>query len=148
MRLLVDSNILCRLAKRDDPQHEEARQAVRGAIEIGLEPVACPQFEREFWVVATRPRAKNGLGMTPDEAHKCLRDWREDFFGFAPDTPAVHANWQALVTKYSVSGKEAHDAAIVAAAKGANAEQILTFNTEDFSRFSPEIAIRTPKYEV
>ena len=28
MAILVDSNILCRLARKDDPQHEEARKAV------------------------------------------------------------------------------------------------------------------------
>lgn len=145
MRILVDSNILCRLARQDDPQREEARQAVRSAIAHGHEPVISPQVEREFWVVATRPRDKNGLGMTPSETAQCLQVWRRDFFSFVQDSPLVHATWQALVSQYGVSGKEAHDAAIVAAAKCAHAQEVLTFNVEDFRRFPSEITIRTPK---
>ena len=99
MRILVDSNILCRLGSRDDPQHEEARQALRIALQRGDELFICPQVEREFWAVATRPRANNGLGMTPEETAASLREWRESFFQFAPDSPAVHATWQDLVEK-------------------------------------------------
>jgi hypothetical protein len=80
MRILIDSNILCRLARRDDPQHEEARQALRIAIQRGTVLIICPQVEREFWAVATRPRAENGLGMTPDETVASLREWRGSFF--------------------------------------------------------------------
>ncbi len=145
MRILVDSNILCRLARRDDPQHEEARQALRIAIQKGTVLIICPQVEREFWAVATRPRAENGLGMTPDETVASLREWRESFFLFAPDVPDVHALWQNLATKYGVCGKQVHDTSIVAAAKTASADQVLTFNKEHFQRFWNEIAIRTPQ---
>ena len=145
MRILVDSNILCRLARRDDPQHEDARQALRIAMQKGADLLVCPQVEREFWAVATRPRAENGLGMTPDETAASLREWRESFFQFAPDSPAIHATWQKLVADYSVCGKQVHDTAIVAAAKAAGADQVLTFNREHFQRFENEIAIRTPQ---
>jgi len=145
MRILVDSNVLCRLARRDDPQHEEARQAVRIAIEQGTELFVCPQVEREFWAVATRLRAENGLGMTPQEAAASLRDWRESVFQFSPDSPAVHATWEKLVAEHDVCGKQVHDAAIVAAAKAAGMDQVLTFNREHFQRFEREIAITTPR---
>ena len=144
MRILLDSNLLCRLARRDDPQHEEARQAVRGALESGAELFFCPQVEREFWAVATRPRVENGLGMTPPEAAAALRDWREAFLQFVPDSPAGHATWLRLAAEYEVCGKQVHDAAIVSAAKAAGLDQILTFNGEHFRRYQREISIRTP----
>jgi len=145
MRILVDSNILCRLARRDDAQHEEARQALRIALRSGADLLLCPQVEREFWAVATRPRAENGLGMTPEETAASLREWREGFLQLAPDSPAVYATGQKLVAEHGVCGKQVHDAAIVAAAKAASADQVLTFNREHFQRFESEIAIRTPQ---
>src|SRR6266699_3037540 len=83
--------------------------------------------------------------MTPEETAASLRDWRESFFQFAPDSPAVHATWQRLVTEFAVCGKQVHDAAIVAAAKAAGAAQVLTFNREHFQRFEREIAISIPQ---
>lgn len=145
MRILVDSNILCRLARRDDPQHDEARRALRIALQNGAELFICPQVEREFWAVATRLRAENGLGMTLDETAQSLREWRTSFFQFAPDSPAVHAAWQNLVETHSVSGKQVHDAAIVAAAKAISADHVLTFNRAHFQRFERVVAIQTPQ---
>jgi predicted nucleic acid-binding protein len=145
MKRFVDSNILCRFANRADPQHEETRQALDSAIGQGDELLISPQVEREFWVVATRPRERNGLGMQPDEVEADLKAWREAFFTFVPDSFAVHEAWRDLVNRHAVSGKQAHDAGIVAAAQTAHADQILTFNTEDFRRFEPEIAIATPR---
>lgn len=145
MKRFVDSNILCRFANRADPQHEETRQALDCAIGQGDALLISPQVEREFWVVATRPRDRNGLGMAPAEVEANLRAWREAFFTFVPDTFAVHESWRDFVNRHAVSGKPAHDAGIVAAAKTARADQILTFNKDDFRRFEPEIAISTPQ---
>jgi hypothetical protein len=94
----------------------------------GDEVYLTPQNFIEFWAVATRPRAENGLGMKPEETTVSLRNWYESFFQFAPDSPAVHATWERLVTEFGVCGKPVHDAAIVAAAKAAGADQVLQFN--------------------
>lgn len=145
MKRFVDSNILCRFANRADPQHAETRQALDTAIGQGDVLLISPQVEREFWVVATRPRDRNGLGMAPAEVEANLKAWRDAFFTFVPDSSAVHEAWRDLANRHAVSGKPAHDAGIVAAAKTARADQILTFNTEDFRRFEPEIAISTPQ---
>ena len=37
-------------------------------LERQEELLIIPQAQREFWVVATRPRQQNGLGMTTVEA--------------------------------------------------------------------------------
>src|ERR1035441_5104664 len=69
MSILIDSNILCRLARSDDPQHEVAKKAVELCLQRREELLITPQAQREFWVVATRPRDKNGLGMSPISAN-------------------------------------------------------------------------------
>lgn len=145
MKRFVDSNILCRFANRADPQHAETRQALDTAIGQGDVLLISPQVEREFWVVATRPRDRNGLGMAPAEVEANLKAWRDAFFTFVPDSSAVHEAWRDLVNRHTVSAKPAHDAGIVAAAKTARTDQILTFNAEDFRRFEPEIPISTPQ---
>ena len=143
MSIIIDSNILCRLARSDDPQHEESRKAVELCLERKEELLLIPQAQREFWVVATRPREQNGLGMTPAEAAQQLKDF-EKFSTFLADTPTVHQNWQRLVVQYQVSGKEAHDTGFVAAMQAHGIGQILTWNAKDFHRYQKEVTILTP----
>jgi len=144
MSIIVDSNILCRLARNDDPQHELAKKAVELCLQRREELLLTPQAQREFWVVATRPREKNGLGLTPSQAAQLLKDF-EQFSSFVPDTPAVHQNWQRLVAQHDVSGKDAHDAGFVAAMQAHGVSQILTFNAQDFRRYQPQITILVPE---
>jgi len=144
MSILVDSNILCRLARSDDPQHEAAKKAVEVCLERREELLLTPIAQREFWVVATRPHEQNGLGFSPSQAAQHLKDF-EQFSSFVPDTPAVHQNWQRLVVQHQVSGKDAHDAVYVAAMQAHGVGQILTFNAEDFRRYQRQITILTPE---
>jgi predicted nucleic acid-binding protein len=143
MQILLDSNILCRLARPDDPQHEIARQSVRTLLQHRHELIVAPQIEREFWVVATRPRANNGLGMTPDEADAHLTACA-GFCSFMADHPAVHERWRRLVVDHDVKGKAAHDAGIVAAMQAHGISSILTFDASDFKRYENLIAVQTP----
>ena len=89
MALLLDANILCRLARRDDPQHLETREAIEHCLQRQEEFLLIPQGYREFWVVATRPRERNGLGMTPKETAEQLKGF-EQFATLKAETPAVH----------------------------------------------------------
>jgi predicted nucleic acid-binding protein len=60
-----------------------------------------------------------------------------------PDTPALFPEWERLVVQHSVSGKNTHDARIVAAMNIHGVTQILTFNDGDFKRY-PGITSLTP----
>jgi predicted nucleic acid-binding protein len=144
MALLLDANILCRLARSDDPQHGETRQAIEHCLQRQEELLLIPQAYREFWVVATRPRERNGLGMTPNETAEQLKAF-EQFTTFTADTPAVHENWRRLVIQHQVSGKDAHDAGYIAAMQTHSIQRILTFDTADFRRYEPHIVVRTPE---
>ena len=65
-------------------------------------------------------------------------------FLFLPETPAIYPAWEALVTRYQVVGKPAHDARLVAAMRVHNLSAILTFDRTGFSRY-PGIEVVHPE---
>ena len=94
----------------------------------------------EFWAVATRPIAANGLGWTVAETMQEIAELKS-FFILQPDTPVVFAEWEKLVAQYQVIGKQVHDARLVAVMKTYQISSILTFNIADFKRFTEIVAI-------
>ena len=87
--------------------------------------------------MATRPAARNGFGLTPAEAEWQLR-LAERVFPLLADSPAVYPEWRRLVVAYGVSGVKVHDARLVAFMRVHNGHRILTLNTADFTRYTPE----------
>ncbi len=88
----------------------------------------------EFWAVATRPIADNGLGITVAQAAQELTKLKT-LFGILPDTADIFPQWEQLVVKHQVLGKQVHDTRLVAAMKVHNVTHLLTFNTSDFKRY-------------
>jgi predicted nucleic acid-binding protein len=97
----------------------------------------------EFWVVATRPVAQNGLGLSASQAQAELTRLR-GFCTLLDDTPAILPQWERLVAQHQVLGKNAHDARLVAAMLVHGVPRLLTFNAADFQRFSG-ITVMTPQ---
>ena len=68
----------------------------------------------EFWAVASRPAgSENGLGMPPETVARELAVLK-DLFALLPEPASVFQDWEQLVTAYRVSGKNTHDARLVA----------------------------------
>lgn len=101
-----------------------------------------PQNLIEFWAVATRSRDDNGLGMNQARAASEIAALRR-FFRLLPSTPEVLDAWQGIVEALGVSGKQTHDAHLVAVMQVYSVTGILTFNTGHFNRF-PGIAVVDP----
>jgi predicted nucleic acid-binding protein len=135
MRVLVDTNILIRLAEPADPDHKTAVDAASALRAQGHEPCLAPQNLYEFWVVSTRPATQNGRGKSPDEVAAEF-SFLKTHFTLLPDTPAVLPEWETLVTTYKVIGKPAHDARLVAAMLAHGVTHLLTFNDADFRRYA------------
>jgi len=93
-------------------------------------------------VVATRPRAVNGLGLTVDEAITRLHEIEETFL-LLPEPPDIAKAWADVVREHRVLGKQAHDARLVALMLSHDISQLLTLNVSDFARYA-EIAALTP----
>ena len=137
MIYLVDTNVLLRFADRTHPLHSTVRNAVRKLRRNGHQLQIAPQNCVEFWNVATRPAAKNGLGLTPVDADRLLH-LVERIFPLLSDAPTIYSEWRRLVVSFSVSGVQVHDTRLVAAMKVNEMTHILTFNTKDFIRYSSE----------
>lgn len=137
---LIDTNILVRLVRPQDPLNPAAARAVDVLKRRGEKTSVAPQNLIEFWSVATRPVEVNGLGMTPDAA-KLELERIDKMFRVLEETASVYNRWKHLVTSYSVRGRQVHDARLVALMLEHNIGSILTFNVDDFSRYSEITAI-------
>ena len=143
MSYLADSNILTRLTQKQSPHYPFARRAVISLRKQGEEICIVPQNLIEFWSVATRPAVNNGLGLTASEAKLEIRKFKR-IFKFYDDETGIYAEWENLVAKYQVLGKNVHDARLVAAMIRHKLSHLLTFNIKDFKRFV-EITVIDPQ---
>jgi predicted nucleic acid-binding protein len=102
----------------------------------------CAQTLIEFWVVATRPTANNGFGLTPSQVRADVDEFI-NLLPCLPEPPDVADRWLRLVTRYSVSGKPAHDARLVALMEAHGVRRLLTLNPGDFARY-PNVECVSP----
>jgi predicted nucleic acid-binding protein len=70
MSYVADSNILLRIIQYNHPMHAEALRAAVNLLRQDEVVHVLPQNLYEVWVVATRPVANNGLGLTAHEARR------------------------------------------------------------------------------
>jgi len=123
------------MAQPDHPMHEEALQAVETLIRAGDQVFIVAQNVAEFWNVATRPLANNGLGFSVQEAHEEVKRF-STILPLLPETDRIYPEWLRLVVLYAVSGVKVYDARLVAAMSVHGVTRILTFNAEDFTRYA------------
>ncbi len=135
MDFLADTNIISRFVNRDDLLHGVVFKAIRELSMQKNRIVIVPQVLYEFWAIATRPTAANGLGWSVERTRAEIDDLLTQFTLLADDSQ-VFNYWLELVTKYQVSGKPSHDARLVAAMQVHGLTNLLTLNTDDFKRFS------------
>ncbi len=135
MDYLLDTNTVLRFVNTKDPLHPVVLKAVNKLEQNSERFVVVPQILVEFWVVATRPKTVNGLGLTINEAATELENLQK-LFRVLPENERIFDEWKSLIIKYKVSGKVAHDARIVAAMTVHKVENILTLNAKDFKRFT------------
>jgi hypothetical protein len=92
---LLDSNILLRISKSDDPQHPVIVHALKALVGQGVRLCYTSQTLAEFWNASTRPLDKNGFGLTVAETDRFARVIELDF-EFLPDSRGTHERWRAL----------------------------------------------------
>jgi predicted nucleic acid-binding protein len=131
MSLLIDTNVLLRLADDRSPEHSIAETAIEHLLASNTGLFICTQVLVEFWVVATRPDSVNGLGWSTETAADAIRALRDQFPVLA-ETPDVLDRWFELVDRCEVAGKRAHDARLAALVVTHGIDRVLTFNTADF----------------
>lgn len=143
MRWLVDTNVLLRSAQTSHPVHDDVARSVSILATRRDELHVVAQNLIEFWAVATRPIFNNGLGLSVAQTEVEVSRLK-NLFALVPDTPDIFSEWERIVRQYQVSGKQVHDARLVAAMKVHGLQNLLTFNDGDFKRFS-EIVVVNPQ---
>ncbi len=143
MSYLVDTNVLLRSVQKTHPMHMDSTRSIELSIHHGEIVSVIPQNLIEFWAVATRPTLNNGLGMSVDETAQHIAAFKT-VFQLLPDSDSIFKEWQRLVVRHQVLGKQAHDARLVAAMLAHNLTHLLTFNDADFKRFT-EITVVNPQ---
>ena len=146
MSYLIDTPLLMRLANRADIQYAVAETAVETLRQQSEALHIAPQNLVEFRNGATRAKEANGLGLPPSVA-KMQADVFEQKFLLLPETPDIFPAWKALVEAAGVTGKQVHDARLIAICQVYGITHILTFNVRHFTRmaaFVPGLIISDP----
>lgn len=143
MSWLLDTSVLVGTIHYGASRHDPAINAINILLGRDEDLLIVPQALVEFWAVATRPVAANGLGFRAEDAEKEIAQIKLNFV-LKPEDETIFRNWEDLVTTYKVSGKTTHDARIVAAMQTHGIENLLTFNTPDFKRYSNIINVSSP----
>ena len=131
---LVDTNILLRLTRHSDSQHEAASGAISRLAAQGASLYFTHQNIAELWNVMTRPIGRNGFGLTTTEAENEVQAI-ESGMTLLADNEHVYREWRKIVLEHRVSGVQVHDARLAAVMIVHKVDHILTLNTSDFDRY-------------
>ena len=138
--ILLDTNVLVSATTPARSLHKPALRALNDWPNDGIGICTSGQVLREYLVVATRGFEINGLGLSIADA-LANRDMLEARMRFLEETHAVAVRLRQLVQSAACTGKQVHDANVVATALGHGVERILTENTDDFARFGDLVEI-------
>jgi predicted nucleic acid-binding protein len=131
---LLDTNVLLRAMDRSSGQVAQAGEAMQQLVLRGNVLCVTSQVIIEFWTVATRAPELNGLGLqvpaVAAEVESILSR-----FTLLEDTEKVFPIWLDLVRAHQRTGKQVHDARIVAVMKAHGVQNLLTFNVGDFAAY-------------
>ena len=142
MSVLVDTNVLLRLLQPHHPHCVLAEKALASLRRKGENLYVAAQNLVEVWSVITRPVQENGLGFSVQQALADIDNIKR-LFVLLPELPLLD-EWKRLVVTYRVSGKNAHDARLVAAMTTSGVSDILTLNSQDFARYD-QITVIDPR---
>ncbi len=142
MTILLDTNILLRIAETSHPRHQVVIHALETLKAGRHRLVIIPQNLYEFWTVATRTLASNGLGQRPEDVLVLLEHFC-DVLRLLRDERSIYENWLTLIREHQVKGVNSYDARLVAAMQRHGISHLLTFNGADFRRY-PDITVIDP----
>jgi predicted nucleic acid-binding protein len=98
-----------------------------------------PQVLREYLAAVTRPQA-TAPALPVATAIADVRRFRAAF-QIAEERPGVLDRLLQILTVHRATGRQVHDANIVATMLDHDLQRLLTFNVADFQRFTPLISI-------
>src|SRR4029079_5170510 len=138
--VFVDTNVLLSATTPERSLHRAALVVLNEWPNQGQVLALSVQVLREYLVVATRPIDANGLGLSAEDASANVSAFRSRMRGLF-ETESTLERLLRWVSAGHCQGKQIHDANLVAVALGSGIHRLITANTEDFVRFTPEIEV-------
>lgn len=139
-RAVIDTNVLLAATDEGRGDHDDAIALLSTWPGLGSTLYTSGQILREYLAVATRPSAQNGLGMTRAAAVSNVRTMRERLHLLAEDGKVTDRLLE-LLEVVQCTGKQVHDANVVATALVHGVDAIVTINFDDFTRFHDHVRV-------
>lgn len=140
--VFLDTNILVAASHEKVNGHDRARMLVEKLWAAHRQTWVSRQVLREFLVTLTRPQPYGEPVDAGQAAGQCRR-WMK-LCKIAEDSPAISENLIEMVSKGKASGKQIHDANIVATMMAHGIKAVATFDDDVFKRFPEEIELMIP----
>lgn len=137
---MLDTNILLTATDKGRAEHEQALDVINGWPAQGTTLYTSGQIIREYLSVATRPATQNGLGLPVSDALDNARAFRSRMLWLAEDAKVAN-RLAELLEETNSSGKQVHDANVVATMLVHGVDTVVTMNTVDFARFGPHVHV-------
>ena len=135
----VDTNVLVYATRPSAAQHASAQASLARLEGEGSSLWVSAQVLREYLAAVTRPQA-TAPALPMATAITDVRRFRAAF-DVAEERPNVLDRLLHLLTTHSSSGRQVHDANIVATMLEHSIRRLLTFHAGDFRRFAGIIDI-------
>ena len=142
VKAFVDTNILLRALLTEMDSHAKADELLKRVLREDAELWISGQVIREFIVQATHPKTLKVPLTISEVIHEI--HIVEQLFQVADETSAVRTMLLSLLQTFPTQGKQVHDANIVATMLAYEINTLLTFNIEDFKRFTEKIKLISP----
>ncbi len=135
--MVVDTNVLLSATDRSRPAHEAATDFLN---DDERRLALTPQIVREYLAVATRPVDAHGFGLSGPDAEANVEQLLADM-ELLTESVASTRRLTDLVGSGAASGKQVHDANIVAVAVTHGAASIVTDDVRHFARYATLIDV-------
>ncbi len=135
--VVVDTDVLLAATDRSRVAHLAATEFLN---DDERRLAMTPQIVREYLAVATRPVDVNGFGLSAEDAVANVQQFLDDMQLLSEDAGTVRRLLE-LVADDSATGKQIHDANVVAVALAHHADALVKDNKRHFSRFADLITI-------
>lgn len=141
--MFIDTNVLVYARFSVAPWHERARRNLERASAEGAIPRISRQIVREYLMAVTRPQSWWSAPLSATEAVADVERFLGSF-AILDESPRVTGLLLTLCREFSVSGKQVHDANIVATMLAHGERRLLTFNDADFRRYGSRVELVAP----
>jgi predicted nucleic acid-binding protein len=139
-RVVLDTNVLLAATDTRRADYRRARVTPDEWPAQGTTLYTSGQILREYLSASTRPAEYNGLGMDPARSIANARAFRERT-RLLEETDKVATRLLSLLEAVACSGKQVHDANIVATMLVHGIGTLVTVNVGDFNRFGDLITV-------